>query len=66
MPKYLIVHIKRFEYPLLEKDMSIVQYKHALDLTKYSAQDIVLDKDQEATFIYELMGVIIHKGAEMD
>lgn len=68
MPKFLILHLKRFEYPSLKKDMSLVSYKHALDLSKFrdKEQSAYEPGEEEPSFLFELMGVIIHKGAEMD
>ena len=61
-PKHLIIHLKRFAYPSLKKDRTLISYKHTLDISKYVDSKTCRDQSTE----YELFGMIIHKGLEMD
>lgn len=63
LPRHLIIHLKRFEYPSLNKDRSLISYKHTLDVSKVVER---AKGDDPNDYIYNLFGMIIHKGKEMD
>ena len=63
-PRNLIIHLKRFEYPSLKKDRSLIKYKHHLDIGKFI--DLPKGEYQAPSISYSLFGMIIHKGKEMD
>ena len=63
-PQHLVIHLKRFEYPSLKKDRSLIRYKHTIDIGSYlytSSSDT-----KQYSLKYHLFGMIIHKGKEMD
>lgn len=61
LPQNLIIHLKRFEYPSLKKDRTLIGYKHVLDVSKYMGS-----REEGTPTTYHLFGMIIHKGKEMD
>ena len=63
-PQHLIIHLKRFEYPSLRKDRSLIEYTHEVDIGDYLATS---SKDSKVYSLrYSLFGMIIHKGKGMD
>jgi ubiquitin C-terminal hydrolase len=65
-PNNLIIHLKRFAYPTLKKDRTLISYKHALDIEPFMSSEKPTNQDPDSFTKYELFGMIIHKGREMD
>lgn len=63
-PRNLIIHLKRFAYPTLEKDKSLISYKHIIDISKFVEKPKGVPANTPIR--YHLFGMIIHKGKEMD
>lgn len=63
-PRNLIIHLKRFAYPSLKKDRSLIGYKHKLSVDKFLEKS--KDNPVNQSIEYALYGMIIHKGKEMD
>ena len=58
--------MKRFAYPTLKKDRTLISYKHALDIEPFMSDEKPTNQDNDSFTKYELFGMIIHKGREMD